>query len=319
MVRPLIILEGPDGGGKSTLAKVLERELVDDYGPVTVEHHGPYKGEATIWHRYLFSMLPAYANLATVVLDRAWQAEPIYGAVYRNGANRIESWQRRMLERVALGCGAVLVWCLPSFYACRKAYLTRRAAEMLDTPKQLKAVYDLYAGSLSALIPAVRFDYRKPGATKLLLEWLAAFERETANTGPGIGAWRPGRSILLIGERFGGSGAGRWHFPFVSLRRSGCSAWFAEQLEAGGVGEQLLYWVDAYASGARDEDQLDPGFLDRLRPRAIFALGSIAAEWCVSYVGRAGWQRFDHPQHWKRFRNSTPYPLIQELIQCIPR
>lgn len=319
-MRRVIILEGADGAGKSTLAKRFERELPSDSLPVRVHHHGSYQGEDEIWTRYLFSMLPAYANLCTVVLDRSWLSEPIYGAAYRSGANRIEAWQRRMLERVALGRGAVVVWCAPPFAACVRAFEARRGAEMLESTAQLRAVYDLYAEAatapVAAAVASLRYSYR--GGARALSNLFDKLEiaGKASNRGPGIGAWRPGEVALIVGERPGRAN-GSWHLPFVSLSRTGCSAWLAEQLEAAGIGERDLYWVNAFHETSSYSAELDPGFVERLRPRATFALGTTAAAWCERHLEKAAWHRFDHPQYHKRFHHHQPYPLLEELKACL--
>ncbi len=137
--RRLIILEGPDGGGKTTLGKELSAKL-----GVQVTNHGPYKGEQQIWKHYFDSMLPAYSGERDVILDRCWLAEPVYGEVYRGGMNRLESWQTRILEYVASECMTRLIFCLPPVESCLNAFRSRRDEEMLENEEQLRMVYRLY-------------------------------------------------------------------------------------------------------------------------------------------------------------------------------
>lgn len=312
-MKRVIIVEGPDGCGKSVLATDLARRR-----GALLTRHGPYPGDgARVWLRYLEAMLPAYADVADVVLDRSWLSEPIYGAAYRGGTNRISVAARRALERVALGRDAAVVMCRVPKLRCFENFRRRKAegGEYLDDVKQLNAVYDGYkrltyaagyGGAFTDRWWHYDFTDEEKNVDGLAVD-LNYGSAKTENLGPGIGAWRPGEVTLLVGERPGGFG-GRWHLPFVSDQ--GCSAWLAEQLEAAKIPERDLYWINARQSrGERDWTWSD--FLDDLRPKKVIALGEDAVAWCqdatTSYVA------VDHPQYWKRFHHSKPYPLIKEI------
>ena len=106
----IIILEGPDGGGKTTLAETLRAQLQSN-GMTHVIKHGPYKGVQSedLCKIFFRSMSQALTYDDHVIMDRSWLSEPIYGNVYRKGENRVDMPRRRMLERVALSRGAVVV------------------------------------------------------------------------------------------------------------------------------------------------------------------------------------------------------------------
>ncbi len=100
------------------------------------------------------------------MLDRCGIAEPIYGHVYRRGLNRIELWQKKILEHVAMECRGVVIWCMPPLEACLKAFNSRRDQEMLDDEGQLREVYERYR--LAPIGGAWRgssvvWDYTRPG------------------------------------------------------------------------------------------------------------------------------------------------------------
>lgn len=156
-MKRIIILEGPDGGGKTTLA----HELHARFG-VHTTNHGPYKGERQIWRHYFESMLPAYSGERDVILDRCWIAEPIYGQVYRGGLNRIELWQLRILEYIAEQCDTTVILCMPPVTECIKNFNSRRAQEMLDNEAQLVSVYNGYQEAWAKLamhMSVVRYNY----------------------------------------------------------------------------------------------------------------------------------------------------------------
>ena len=141
----IIILEGPDGGGKTTLAERL-RQFFGTHRMTHVMKHGPYIGMSTedLCKTYFRSMTQALTYDDHVIMDRSWLSEPIYGTVYRNGANRVDLPRRRMLERVALSRGAVVVHCQPDLSLCVDTFKQRKGIEYLDTTEQLGAVYEAY-------------------------------------------------------------------------------------------------------------------------------------------------------------------------------
>lgn len=327
-MKRIYILEGADGCGKSVLATALARQY-----HAILTRHGPYPGDGDrVWLRYLAAMLPAYAGIASVVMDRSWLSEPIYGDAYRGGANRISTAQRRMLERVALGRGAAVVLCRIPWTRCAENFRRRKAegGEMLDDTAQLKKVYDgykrlqfakAYDGWNTPPLRMVPHNFTDAGVTiNRVMSDLNHGSDAEVNPGPGIGAWREERSVLLVGERPGGWG-GRWHLPFVSPNAGGCSAWLADRLEEAGIPESALYWVNAVDGPEAHGDELRGEFIAQLRPRAIFALGERAANWLSARVNlKSGMPPVivvDHPQHHKRFHHSKPYPLLKEIQRVL--
>ena len=150
----LTILEGPDGGGKTTLAAALK--ALDPPG-TTVIHHGSYAGQEGITELYMSSI--QLAKSTKVVLDRSWLSERIYGDVYRNGMNRLGSAGETWLSMTASDFGAVVVLCLPSYQQCYTTFTSRIAGEMLDTTRQLQQVYGGYARQNWKHIPVIEYDY----------------------------------------------------------------------------------------------------------------------------------------------------------------
>lgn len=149
-MKRIIILEGPDGGGKTTFAK----ELVEHWSmlgeKLATYDHGPYKGETQIWKHYFDSMLPAYADDSDVLLDRCWLAEPVYGRVMRGGMNRLQFWQERILQHVAASCQTTVVYCMPGIEACLASFARRRAQEYPDSEQKIRDIYYGYLDQLSA-------------------------------------------------------------------------------------------------------------------------------------------------------------------------
>lgn len=153
-MKTLTILEGPDGGGKTTLAGELQGE---------VWHGGTFKGEDRIAQFYLAAMGPAWLRQHSVIMDRSWLSEPIYGEVFRNSVNRIRPKELKKLEQIATSCNGIVVLCLPPMEVARKNFVKRlrEGREYLVDEVAWERVYHLYENLESAL-PVVRYDYTKP-------------------------------------------------------------------------------------------------------------------------------------------------------------
>lgn len=153
----LTIYEGPDGSGKTTAAK----SYAEATGALYI-HHGPYQGEELIHEHYVRSMLFAAGGQRDVVMDRCWLSEPIYGAAFRDGQDRIGPGRARALERLAQCCAVVVVRCLPPWRTVVDNYVQRhgQGLEMLDKVEQLAEVYQGYQ-QLSTSLPMVDMDYTR--------------------------------------------------------------------------------------------------------------------------------------------------------------
>lgn len=298
----LTIFEGADCAGKTTLIETLRKTRRG-----RVIHHGAYAGERQIAHHYLASLNASF--VAPVLMDRSWLAEPIYGAAFRNGVERIGVATRRMLERVALSRSACVVRCAPPFERCAEAFAKRKGLEYLDNVEQLRAVYLGYH-AMTTQLPMVDYDYTTDDVETMWARATAA--RSPKNLGPGIGHWAErGGVTLLVGAQMNAPESAH-DLPFVSFNGGGCSAWLAEGLESAGIPETSLYWVNALTP---DGGVTKADFVDELRPRRTIALGADAAAWCVA-AGIAH-STTQHPQFWRRFRSQEDYPLLAMLQEVL--
>lgn len=293
----LVILEGPDGSGKSTLAAQLGGEVI---------HHGPYLGEEKIYRHYIESLLVAARTKdRTIIFDRSWLSEPIYGNIIR-GSDRL-GVQSRLLDRIALGLGAVCVLCLPPRDTVLSTVAKRHEGEY---PKlhQVEDIYEGYAIGLDTAIPVVRYDYTRQKVVTLGYKIKGA---QWQNLGPGIGAWRPGKSILFIAEQCGedeDNVYGGMEWTLAGDR--GCSPWFAGQLEANGVTEDQTYFVNALDRGGAE---LELDFIPRLHPKLIITLGKVADGLLTRH--RIAHAAVEHPQYWKRFHHSETWWALKHALK----
>ena len=178
----LLIVEGPDAAGKTTLIDCIEAQLK---GHIQVYHHGAYLKESNIAHYYLQSICSALRrDSELVVMDRSWIAEPIYGEVMRNGNNRINKDERYMLEVAARLAGAKIVLCLPPFSVCEQKWSERLDREYPQKSEQLKGIYNGYqnefqhwGNGLMHAMPWVHFDYTQTNNFKFAKALLTGIQK----------------------------------------------------------------------------------------------------------------------------------------------
>lgn len=295
--KKLTIFEGPDGSGKSTAAQ----KFASDNGAKYV-HFGPMPRVTTgLARMYAEAMLPAVLGYQDVVFDRSWMSESPYGIVFREGYDRLGNSSRRMLERLALRCGAVVVRCDPGWDAVKSSYLARKHLEMLDNDTQLAMVYDLYHNEPTDL-PEIHFDYTV-GHGHLSYEAVEAqrSERHSIDFAT-AGNWQA--NTVLVGDCYGERKDTDpfYQWPFASFSKAGCSQWLTGQLDYLDVSEFDLLWVNA--------DQ-DLSFLQELQPGRVIALGDAAYK--QMYKLKINADTVPHPQAWKRFNNRQHYPLLDLL------
>lgn len=287
VVSGIVILEGPDGGGKTELANyVSERRR----GGRT--HHGPYAGQSAISEHYMRDLEYAVAHPdETLVMDRCWVSEPVYASAVRVEAPRVSVEERRALERVALTARAVVVFCLPPLSTCLTNFAKEGRLEYPESASQLAAVHGLYEQEVLRWqhngrgLPCVVYDYTTQLPSKALELVTGALPRR--NRGPGEGHWNPGRVTLVVGPEPRGDRADA----------------MARRFEAIGVQERELYWVQPHGSNG---NRTSARFVKQLRPRITLAVGGGACEWCdeanVSHV------ELPDPLHWEEY-GEGPYPM----------
>ena len=293
----LTIFEGPDGGGKSTAAQTYAKATGARY----VHFASLPRINRSLGRVYVEAMLPALLGYQDVVFDRCWLSELPYGVAFREGRDRLTPASRRMLERLAMRCGAVVVRCQPEWETVRANFLGRKNIEMLDNDSQLKTVYDLYAEQVTDL-PEFVYDYTQDdtfSAPRLVNRVEAMRFKLHPLVTSSAGNWDA--KIALVGEAF----AERkdtdafYQWPFGSFSNEGCSQWLTDKIDLVDVGEDDLLWVNA--------DQ-DVSFLYDLQPEKIIALGQMAYERLYKLKIQA--VAVPHPQSFKRFNNGQRYPLL---------
>jgi hypothetical protein len=291
--KTLTIFEGCDGSGKSTQAK----KFAEKTGALYVHFPALPRVTKNLARMYVEAMLPALLGYQDVVFDRSWLSEPPYSIAFREGRERLGVADYRMLERLALRCGAVVVLCDPGWDIVKANYMSRKHLEMLNDESQLKVVYDIYKNmEKSTSLSVTKFDYYNDAQFVRFSNYCHLLHTQTAGN-----IYAP---YILVGESFAErkDNDSFYQWPFASFSNEGCSQWLTERLHAHGVPESDLLWVNA--------DQ-DLSFILGLTPKHVFALGNEA--YSELYRNKIPATVIPHPQYWKRFHSRETYPLLNHI------
>ena len=145
----IYILEGPDGTGKTTLAREICSQLDAGYTHLT------YRWKPRIFDYHTAAIRHAARQVwltgKPFVIDRWWPTEAVYAHAYRGGS----SWplQGRMADRIARKFGAIYVYCTPDNaeeVVARHEKLKGVREEMYDDISKVAQLYvDLWWGGTS--------------------------------------------------------------------------------------------------------------------------------------------------------------------------
>lgn len=141
---PIIVLEGPDGVGKSSLGLALTKYLGAKYLHLTYR----FRDKMDLYHYAAIRCCAHWAQNQPVILDRWWVSEILYAEAYRGGSPFIK--RHFLLEHIANKIGLTYVVCLPEnrqqyfdHYLTVKAGRTQTELAR-DPPEGVEKVYDLY-------------------------------------------------------------------------------------------------------------------------------------------------------------------------------
>lgn len=317
-----IYLEGPDGTGKTTLARELCRQQNAVY------LHDTYRGR----HQFMYTvslLRRAHKHLTrgrAVVLDRSWLGDNIYSRVFRPGKQGSwVRWAHGLTERL----GAVTVMALPIE---RSRYLEdyeRLQGERPEMYSSMAGIYDAYmavtvgreveatdyAGLLSrtgGLMSSPntmlydRFSEQGSNLEKTASKiWEMARRRDaremTELPNFQIPNWS-GRQVadctLIVGER-SNRPDGAWPVPFLADDAS--SRYLALALNRAGIRQDKLVMVNAREDNDRPSWALRTAL--HREPRRVVALGKVALQTVRElnpFLNNV--EHVEHPQYWRRFK-----------------
>lgn len=295
----IILLEGPDGSGKTTLAKSL---MSCGFGYIHMSVPRPADEPLSYW-------LARFKNArGPTVIDRMHWSEDVYGPLFRDGSAlcRLDRW---LLEGWLIAHGAIVILCYPPLRTVLDNVAVDPDKLHHADPKMVQRVYEEFGRPWQTELPRVEFDYTKESIAHLL-RWLPAVPSLPLGH-EGIGA--PDPRFVFVGDRHGGC-TKPCGDPLVF--RSPCGDYLRRALEAAGLGLRdyhvLNGWLWNEDGTVRPHEQLRDW-----RHKPYIALGR-SAERALAEVGIVPVAAIPHPQFFKRFHFSeldTYAGLIKEATR----
>lgn len=151
----IIILEGPDGSGKTTLAEKLHKQtgymLLHRTQPKTEED------KKRMMEEYV-QVIKAGKNC---ILDRSWYSEMVYGPVMRDEAI-ISYPQMYQLERLLAKHGAIIIYCTSTKETLWKRCKSRGEDYItdVDTFSKICDGYTTLMYDVPHLIPVTTYEFQ---------------------------------------------------------------------------------------------------------------------------------------------------------------
>lgn len=336
-VKGVIVLEGPDGAGKTTLAE----HLVKKYGGVYV--HRTWSPEMNVWDHHTEALKIAHEKSyqELVVIDRLWPSEYIYGRVFR-GSSQYPAWAARSMDRVLLRLCAQTICCIPKdvdYVVKMHAEKKKRNEEMFPSVREVATRYlDWWTGSVIRPIDgdyveqltalggvSTRQDYtyydvnvngsRMHEFAELAVDVMIERQKKQFSLAlnPALQnfiGYLPTARYLFVGEELGEpEGWCRW--PFYSP--AGSPDFLNRTLHRVAFDETTGCWTNAINS----DDQLSRIVFEK-NSLLVICLGGIARRRCNS-IGINIHAVIHHPQWARRFNfhgsNATPYH--EELLDAL--
>lgn len=145
----IVVFEGADGAGKSTMIEAVAAEALKDGIESAVWHAGPFPEGSNPWSEYVFPLSNLQPSTGWMVLIDRWHVgELVYGPIFR-GQSRLSHAQRGWIDRYLSSIGALQVYLTASHDELSKR-LTARGDPMVKV-EHLQPILDGYAAVVNGM------------------------------------------------------------------------------------------------------------------------------------------------------------------------
>lgn len=281
----LIIIEGPDKSGKSTLAREIEKRFGYSYA-----HFGaPGPDPAGEYARFLLNLK------GPTVCDRFYLGEQVYGPLLR-GKSVITNLQKAVIERLCRYRGAILIYAGTPLEVCQER-LAKSKYEDVTVDQNAKA-WEMFRSIITecSIMPVCHYDSSKSDSVNKLIKELEtplAIMRAMSGLArvycTGLGTIQ-GDKMVVVGEKLND----RISWIGKPFDKGVSSEFLYSCFREAGIPESKTYFVNA-ATLTIEEAM----FLQFGDTTPWLALGNEAHEKLNSL--QITHSNIPHPQYWKRF------------------
>lgn len=306
----VVVIDGPEKAGKSTLIKAFKKEMEACGRTVNVTRWGPVDPDDRVYTDVLKANI-RLKNGAVQVWDRAWPSEHVYGKLL-NRQRRLahDPWLGEWLHGRALYRHGVRAILLPSVWV--EAATRRDKTDLMVNPADEFDAYKIYAETYGWHV--LRNDYsqlRLASNVNRLMDMVSFAEVGPLWTDPDYMAGPNTRGrVLVVGEarnmRADKTMPGAW-LPFTSRKTT---EFVRRYFGAAALG---MVWTNA-------EDvrhgRVPPAALTNAG--AVIALGNAAAE-ALGSVGARVDLALAHPGFFMRWNTPASKKAREEFENAVPR
>jgi len=291
----ILLLEGPDGAGKSTLAA----EFVKRGWRVAYHDDPPLPGEDKFekYTNILLSIKPG----EDVILDRFAPSEYVYGDICHRGS-QISVEKLRLINRLLFSKGALAIFCLPSFETTEANWAARRKDELVQSSDRLFLIWKMYETLFKfefANLNAIIYDYTKGPSISMAFPTKLPIHLLPRSLPEGV-IGSPEAKFLFVGEQ----SAEARDLAFYSDERS--AGFLNSTLVEAGYAEWQLAFTNALTHDGKKRN-----LHDIYDGRIVIALGRIAQRTCLHQA--VPFLPAPHPQFVRRFRSKRVKDYVRLL------
>jgi hypothetical protein len=296
-----IFIEGPNGIGKTTLAKILCKRYDYDY----VKENKPDK---LGYQYYLEKMIYCKNN---IISDRAYLGEMVYPKIFNDNRPLLKKYQQQAIERIINNTNSILIYCIASSKFIKNIFDTRGdeliTFEQTREEKKLfdKSIKTCKVNNLLYYSPEFSNDERNSffnELDKIIIEDDHLRYRKFK----GNGNYKS--KIMLVGEQFNTSVTLKEEFAFSDYK--GSSDYLSK----------ALYFINEDIYLTNSEKTGNVTLFEEImivNPNVIIALGNKAS--AILNHFKIKYEKIPHPQFWKRFHNKDLKSYIRIIKNAIKK